>query len=209
MLCFIFWLADAIRHLKKKEPIPALTNILKLSLGRDAYYWVMTKMLKGVVGSSVWNKCSFRELVSDFATDSDKSFLILTIENNYQRWVDEAQHRVKPTTEDSDDDDESWKENLAPAKFTNSGASTSNGRGSNKRCGGWSKEGYLRFNELYLLVKEDRKRRANFELTMKQQFEAEHSNAGEDDDDTDDGEEILPANDMTGVKQPVTQVVGV
>lgn len=196
------------RHLRKNEPVPSLEDILKLSLGGDAYHWVCKKMMKAVVGSSVWNKRFFRELLSDFTTESDESFVVLTIENNYQRWVGEAAYRVQHPYGVDDEEDDQWKANLAPAKYTNSGASSSNGRGSNRRCGGWSKAGYLRFNELHGLVKEDRKRRANFELALQQQFEAEHA-TDEGDDDSDDGEEIMPANDMTGVKQPAVATVPV
>jgi hypothetical protein len=194
-------------RLKKQETVPTLANLLLLSNGGDAYHWACSKLLQAVVGSSVWNKRYFKEMLSDFVTISDETFLILTIENNYQRWVDEAKHRVKPPAQDDDDDDddednETWKENLAPAKYTNSGASMQNGRGSNRRCGGWSKSGYLRFNELHCLVKEDRKLRANFESELKSLFVAEHADENGK-EDSDDGEEIIPANDMTGVKQPV------
>jgi hypothetical protein len=193
---------DVQRHLRRKEPVPKLEDIVKLSQGGDAYHWVCTKMLKAVVGNSVWNKRFYRELLSEFSTDSDESFVVLTLENNYQRWVDEAAYRTENPNDDDKEDDETWKENLAPAKYTNSGVSSSNGRATNKRCGGWSKAGYLRFNELHGLVKEDRKRRANFELALKDQFEAEHA-MEEKDDDSDEGEEIMPANDMTGVRQPM------
>jgi hypothetical protein len=199
-----------MKSLKKQEAVPSLDDILKLSLGGDAYYWVMTKMMKAVVGSSVWNKRYFKELVSEFATDSDESFLVVVIENNYKRWLEEAEHKVKHTIVDDndDDDDEAWREKLSKAKFTNSGSSSSTGNGSNKRCGGWSRVGYLRFNELHVLIKDDRKRRANFELALKKQFEAEHENDGNEIDSEDDNE-IMPANDMMGVKQPTIATVPV
>jgi hypothetical protein len=203
------WIEDVMRALRKKEAVPLLEDILKLSLGGDAYQWVCVKLLKCVVGCSIWNRRYYKELLSEVATDSDESFVVLTIENNYQRWLDEARHHTgiivgsaNPAAE-ADVDDDAWKENLPPARYTNSGANTSNGRGSNRRCGGWSRAGYLRFNALHGLVKEDRKRRANFELELKEQFAAEHELDDDIDASDDDGEEIIPANDLTGVKQPV------
>jgi hypothetical protein len=191
--------------LKKKVPVPLLENVLKLSLGGNAYHWVCSKLMKAVVGSSIWNRRYYKEILSEFATVSDESFVVLTIENNYERWVDEAKHRVKRIEEDYDEEDETWREGLAPAKFTNSGESSSNGRGTNRRCGGWSTAGYLRFNELHGLVKEDRKRRANFELKLKEQFGSEHA-VDDRINESENGNEIMPANDMAGVKQPTLVV---
>ena len=65
----------------------------------------------------------------------------------------------------------------------------------------------MRFNELHSKVKEDRKSRDNFELELKELLEQEYIDDGKahalfvDDDD----KEIVPANDMMGVKQPIGQ----
>jgi hypothetical protein len=193
---------DVVQNLKHKEEVPRMADILQLSNGGDAYHWICAKMLKCVVGYATWNRRCYKELLSDFATASDESFLVVTIENNYQRWLDEAKHRY--TNGEEDQEDVTWRAKLAPAKFTNSGSSSANGNGSNRRCGGWSKPGYLRFNSIYSQVQEDRKRRANFELGLKEHFQAE-KNMDEDDEDSDSNdEEIVPANDIIGAKQPTT-----
>jgi hypothetical protein len=189
---------DALRHLKRQETIPELEEILQLSDGGEAYHWICSKMMKCVVGQKIWNKRYFKELLSAFSTVSDESFLVLTIENNYERWVDEANYLLTDAMDG--EEDENWKENLAPAKYTNAGISAKNGQGSNRRYSGWSPGGHLRFNAIYNMVKEDRKRRANFELALKVQFQGEQ---GEDDGDSNsEAEEIIPANDMVGAKQP-------
>lgn len=142
-------------------------------------------------------------MVSDFVSVSDETFLLLTIDNNYERWLEEAKYLVRNKGENNEiDGDDNWRENLVAAKYTNLGGAAQNGKGSNRRCGGWSKDGYLRFNHIYKLVVEDRKQRANFELSLKTEFEQEQEEEKEG-GETDDDEEIIPANDMAGVIQPV------
>jgi hypothetical protein len=206
-----------VQVLKRKGTVYALVDILELSKGGNAYKWVCSKMMQCVVGYSKWQRRCFKEHMSEFTTDSDESFLVVVIENNYQRWLDEAQYlanntsnQAKTTTKPANEDiEEQWKENLAPAKYTNAGMSASNSKGSNRRCGGWSKEGYKRFNALYAMVKEDRKRRVEFELDLKEMCQDERNmdEAQNDDDDDSDDEEIIPANDMVGVKQPEASLV--
>ena len=104
--------------------------------------------MKCVVGSNVWNQLYFKELLSDIATESDESFLLLTLENNYNRWIKEATFVAKEDGE---------KPILPHALYTNSGCSKVKGSGSSRRFHGWSRIGYLRFNELYGMVNQDRK----------------------------------------------------
>ena len=209
-----------MRRLRKKEKCHELEDILNLSAGGEAYVWICSTLMSCVVGYKVWNRRCFKELLSDFSTDSDESFLVLVVENNYQRWMEEARHttgtvvvQTKEDNEDGEDNDdndeepteehnEHWKENLPPAKYTNSVGSSSSGKGSNRRCSGWSKEGFKRFNTLYALVKEDCKRRANFELDLKEQCQGQRNKTDKNDSAESDGEEIIPANDMAGAKQP-------
>ena len=196
---------EIIRRKKRKEDIPELKDILAMSVGGATYHWICAKLLKCVVGSVVWNKRYYKEVLSDIATVSDESFLLLVLENNYDRWMEEADHKVHPkvAAPGDDSDDDTWKENIAPALYTNSGKSQSGGKGSNRRCGGWSRAGCLRFNVLYGMVKEDRKRRANFELELKETFVDQYGGDYEESDSEDEGEEIVPANDMAGVRQPL------
>jgi hypothetical protein len=177
---------------KKTATLPMLHDILKLSQDPDTYTWVCATMLKCVVSCSVWKKRYFKEPLSEIATESDESFLILTLENNFDRWMHELTH----CGEDID------KKDMPEARYTNSGVSQLTGKGSSKRFHGWSREGYLRFNELYLLVREDRKLRANFEVDLKAKFEAEHVSRRRQEESEDEEDEIFPANDMSGVKQP-------
>ena len=156
-----------------------------------AYQWVCLRLLKCVVGCTVFGRRYYRESLAEVATISDESFVVLTIENNYNRWVEEANWNGEPGT----------KGVFCDALYTNSGRSTKGGRGSSRRFQGWSRKGYLRFNELHQLVKEDRKRRANFELELKKQFQLEYGGSKGNFSDSEEEDEIFPANDWNGMQQ--------
>jgi hypothetical protein len=190
-----------IRRKRKKESVPKLADIVKLSEEEATYRWICSKWMRCVVGNTQWNKRYYKEPLSDVATESDEAFLVLTIENNYDRWMAEVKDLMETNREQDDEEDGSWRASLPPAKYTNSGTSTATGKASSKRFQGWSREGYLRFNELHGQVKEDRKRRANFELDLKKAFAEEHANAQDADSSDSEEEEIFPANDMEGVQQ--------
>jgi hypothetical protein len=184
--------------IRKKEPVPSMEDILLLSKGGQTYEWVCAKLLKCVVGCATWNMRYYKERLSDVATDSDESFLVLTIENNYHRWMDEARHWATSTVA-FDDADDSWKENISEALYTNSGTSKNTGKGSSRRFQGWSRDGYLRFNALHKLVREDRQLRSLFEIQLLNSFKEDHAGNQAASESEEDEEEIFPANDMGGV----------
>jgi hypothetical protein len=178
-----------------QKPFHSLELLLLLSKGGEAYKWLCSHFLKCVVGSKPWARRHHRESLSDVVTESDESFVLLTLENNYDRWCQEftlAPH------------DNEGRSLLPESRYTNSGSSNKVGKGSSRRFHGWSREGYLRFNTLHGMVKEDRKQREIFELDLKEHFETEHARRRQDEEvsDTADEEEIFPANDMFGVTQP-------
>jgi hypothetical protein len=151
--------------------------------------------MKCVVGTKNWRKLAAKELMRDIATESDESFLVLTLENNWQRWWAEINHDDKV--------DESTLSDIQ-ALYTNSGKSTKSGSGSSRRFQGWSREGYLRFNELHALVKEDRKKRDTWELMLLDAIKEEFTskNTTNDNESEDEEDEIFPANDMPGLQPP-------
>jgi len=108
-----------------------------------------------VVGHKKWNKRYLKESLSVVATCSDEAFVLLTLDNNYDRWMAEVEwqlHQQQNNTKEPPN-----TKLLPEAKYTNSGKSKRNGR--SKRLHGWSRDGYLQFNALYNLVVGDRKRR--------------------------------------------------
>ena len=181
--------------MRRNLPLPELNSILLLSCYLETYFWVCSMMLKCVVGCTTWNRRCYKEELSQVATESDESFLILTLENNFDRWMYEAKYAT---------DDEALKR-MPESKYTNSGTSKQLGKGSSRRFHGWSREGYLRFNALFYIVKADQANRAMFECNFKTKLEQDHkrscSNEAVEDGDKEE-EEIFPANDIPGMKQP-------
>ena len=181
-----------------------MKEILRLSKGRETYSWVCCKFLKCVVGADNWKLNCFRRPLSDFVTNSDEGFLLLILENNYNRWVEEARRAAERKGTDEDEENNEEQDSLPEALYTNSGNSKAEGKGSSRRFQGWSREGYIRFNRMHELVRYDRARRAEFEEEVKRAMEEQSTKAaGGDDSDEDDDEEIFPANDWKNVRKPV------
>ena len=72
---------------------------------------------------------------------------------------------------------------------------------------GWTKDGYKRFNALHTMVKHDGMQRVEFEARLKERLEEDNanSNRGGDSLDEEEEEEIIPANDFVGVRQPMVE----
>ena len=187
---------------KKKENMPSMKAILRMSEDEETYIWVCCKFIKCVVGADNWKSNCFRRPVSEFVTNSDESFLLLILENNYIRWMEEAL-RAANRKKDIDEEEENGEDSLPEALYTNSGNSKTDGKGSSRRFQGWSMEGYKRFNRLHELVRSDRRRRSGFELRLKRILEEMTTRTGGgDDSDEEEEEEIFPANDWKNVRQP-------
>jgi hypothetical protein len=153
------------------------------------YIMLCSNFLKTVVGESVWKFNSVKKNISDFVTVSDEAFTLLTIENNYDRWMskfnkEEDKHEVR-------------------AKWTNSGKSAA-GVGKSRKFDGWAKEGYKRFNELHHLVKLDHEKwsRRQFEELLKEEFIEDCAKSSKADSSRcDDNEVVFPAHDFEDVEQ--------
>ena len=66
--------------MKKIESLfPTITEITCLSKSKDTYSWVCATFMKCLVGCNVWSHQYFKELRSDLATESDESFILLTL----------------------------------------------------------------------------------------------------------------------------------
>jgi hypothetical protein len=124
-------------------------------------------------------------------TASDESFVLLALDNNYHRWMAETRWMMK--NKDKDPEQQDYKE-FPEAKYTNSGKNRKNGR--SKRLSGWSREGFLKFNELHTQVLHDRRQRAGFERELLAQLRKEGEAASSKQTKvTVAEEEIFPAND--------------
>jgi hypothetical protein len=175
-----------------------LEDFSTLSKGGKPYEWLCTTLLPCVVGWKAWSKQHCKLPISAIATCSDEAFLVLILENNYSRWVSEAKWFIENKNKE---DQKKAPKHLANAKFTNSGTSKKDGR--SKRLQGWAREGYLRFNELYTLVAEDRRHRRQFELELLEQVCRSEQSVKTKKKDCDDIEQdIFPMHDMAGLAEP-------
>jgi hypothetical protein len=70
------------------------------------------------VGWKAWNKQKYKEPISDIATCSDESFVLLTLKHNYDRWMGKLMATLRAGTTETnatDSDDEEEKEEIFPA----------------------------------------------------------------------------------------------
>ena len=189
---------------KKKEDMPSMKEILKLSKNGDIYNWVCCKFLKCVIGADNWKMNCFRKPLSDFVTNSDEGFMLLILENNYDRWMEEARRVAERKGREEEEEDGEEQDSLPEALYTNSGNSKVEGKGSSRRFQGWSRKGYVRFNRMHELVRYDRARRADFEAQLRKAMEEQNAkSSGNDDSDEEDEEELFPANDWKNVRKPL------
>jgi len=187
-----------VQQLRANKRFYDLDEFLKLSQSGTAYTWMCTTLMPCVVGCKKWNKRHRKETLSVIATCSDEAFVLLTLDNNYNRWMAEAEWQLQHHGTDQKE----YEQNkfLPDAKYTNSGKSKRNGR--SKRLHGWSREGYLQFNALYVMVVADRKRRKQFELELLTTWQSLKRAQKDSQETEEEEEEIFPANDLTGLMAP-------
>ena len=187
-----------MQRLRANNRFYDLDEFLKLSRSDTAYTWMCTTLMPCVVGCKKWNKRHLKEPLSGIATCSDEAFVLLTLDNNYHRWMAEADWQLQNCGTNAKEHKNT--KFLPEAKYTNSGKSKRNGR--SKRWHGWSREGYLQFNALYDMVVADRKRRQQFELELLTMWQSLKRAPKDKPDSEDEEEEIFPANDLAGLKAP-------
>jgi hypothetical protein len=123
------------------------------------------------------NKCTknYREYV----TISDEAFAILTIENNWDRWIDMAKAKF-------------WKTSPVPTKWTVTRDKTATAKRKGKadkendaqpqarRYRGWSAQGILRYNQLFDEITAIRKtqKASTFETRLLKHFQHEAETTG-------------------------------
>jgi hypothetical protein len=121
-----------VKHLRLNIDIYALQDFLKLSPVGEPYQWLCQFLMPCVVCAKAWNKKKNKELVGEVATCSDEAFVLLSLENNFERWVSEAVWIV----DNMDKEPTDWaNKDFAGSLYTNSGQSQKNGR--SRSLQGW------------------------------------------------------------------------
>ena len=115
---------DMLLCKKTKAHMFAFEEIWKLLPGGKPYKWLCTTLIPCVVGWKAWKRKKYREPLSDIATCSGESFVLLTLENNYDRWMHKADWLA--SNKDKEPHEQQPK-NFPDAKYTNSGKSKQKG----------------------------------------------------------------------------------
>jgi hypothetical protein len=79
----LYCLGEVTKYMKKGNTFYTLKELLQLSPVGKPYKWICTHLMSGVVGNKTWTKKKHKETLSDIATCSDETFVLLTLENNY------------------------------------------------------------------------------------------------------------------------------
>jgi hypothetical protein len=187
----LWFLGEAVTRIRTDQQIYTLQDFLKLSPVGEPYQWLCQFLVPCVVGSKTWNKKKHKELIGDVATCSNETFVLLSLENNSERWLGKATWIVDNM--DKELQDRAPKE-FPGSLYTSSGHSKKNV--TSRHLQGWTREGYLHFNMLYTLVEQDRFKRANFEseLMLLWQRVVNKGKPTSQSANDDNKEEIFPAN---------------
>ena len=120
-----------------------LQQVLQMrSEGNVMYYDFINFFVSAVIGKMNYKKKSCSFVLSKYATVSDEAFALLSLENNYETWIDMGLTGNTKTSK-------------VPRKYTN-GGKVQGKVGTSKHNKGWSDEGLHRFNELFDLVEKNR-----------------------------------------------------
>jgi hypothetical protein len=117
--------------------LPALQEILKMRPPPDddgdditTFTFVAEHLVGAVLGQKVWDEHKCRYQVSTKLTPSDEAYIYLVLSNSYDLWRNAEGTRV------------------GTGKFTKNG--------TNKKNGGWTREGIHLYNGFMRMVKENR-----------------------------------------------------
>lgn len=158
-------------------PVHSLDDFLELRKNEKAFETFVVNFLKPAY-SAKW-KAKRREKtikkISDIATISDEAFVMLTLENNWDRWIDinnKAKNDYSPTTRGKAtkfDSDVMPKYTHINKKRTED----ADGDDAPANWRGWNNDGILRFNCLCNEVKEDRKKNSHIDKNILAETEPE------------------------------------
>jgi len=130
-------------------------------LNEEYFFHVVDTFFCPMKGKTVFGPASKVKLISDIITVSDEVFFILTMENNYDRWVKQYEIDQQPNK------DELKNEVWGP--YTKCGKGNT---GFTRRSSGWSSDAITRYNYLCEVVEGDRQ--ADLSLDEKNSVERKY-----------------------------------
>ena len=120
-----------------------------------AYFWALQEFMPCIVGKKSWNSNYLSTHVKKFITPSDEAFMLVSLENQWDRWTNMYTSG------------ETRKSNVsAPYTSVDTMGSTTTRQPCRKFCG-WNQMGMETFNYYLEKVKESRKLRTEIEEQWK------------------------------------------
>ena len=122
-----------------------------------SYFWALTIFMPQIRGKRDWNSNYLRESLSSFVSVSDEAFMLINLENQWNRWYDmycTGNTKVSPIG----------------TIYTSMGVDANNNNRPRQLCnkfGGWNAAGMAAFNRYSSLIKIMRKRRSELEETWR------------------------------------------
>ena len=153
------------------EPDKSLEAFLELRQNKEVFTMFVKNFLKPAY-STKWKakRCEKdTKRLSDIITVSDEAFVLLTLENNWERWIDinnKCDNNYTPSTRREPSANDS---NVMP-KYTHINKKKDD-IANKKVWRGWNEEGIVRFNELCKAVKVDRKKHSALDKTLLEETE--------------------------------------
>ena len=145
-------------HANTYIPKYKLESFQQLRENKESFIIYVTKFLKSTY-SNTWNKkVNDADSLCSIFTVSDEAFVLLVLENNWERWLDinnKSKNNYIPTKRNRGD--KPVESDILPLYTNINGNSANAGKEVNR---GWTEAGIKRFNELCMTVKEDRKENA-------------------------------------------------
>lgn len=162
------------------EPEQSLEDLLELRENEEAFITFVKTFLKPVYLAK-WKAKQQKEettKLSDIMTVSDEAFVLLVIENNWERWIDMNNKAKNAYTASTRGESTAIDSDVMP-KYTyiNKRRSTDDATSETASVNwrGWNNEGILRFNDLCKRVKANRKAFPNIDKDVLAEIEPEEN----------------------------------
>ena len=147
------------RGARRYKPAHSLDDLLELREDKETFTSFVTTFLKPVC-STKWKgkRCDQKtKKLADIITVSDEAFVLLTLENNWERWID-----INNKANDNYAASTCGKSNVLDLNVMTKCTYINKKRTDDANrlptiWRGWNNQGILRFNDLCKAVKEDRK----------------------------------------------------
>ena len=125
------------------QNMPSHVVFLAMRSNTPQYTLFLDKFVRQVVGARKFDKLSCEMLISEFVKNGCEAYGLLVYENQEDRWREMMEQDTNKSSK--------------PAKYTDGGKAQEKS-GRSRRAKGWSNAGLRRFNELFGMVFEDRKK---------------------------------------------------